>query len=389
MPWSDETGGSGGWKSNSNNGGPWGQGPRNTGPNPPDLEDLLRRSQDRLKRVLPGGRGGGGIGRGLSPVAIVAIAIVAAALIGYSFFTFRVETDSVGVVLRFGQINRQVGPGLNFRLPAPLEAVYMPAVTKVNTVTIGQVASDRGVGADIPDESLMLTGDENIVDVDFAVLWVINNAQDYLFNLANPEATVKAVAESVMREAVGGSTLEPLLTGARESIESAVRQQMQLTLDSYRAGVTITQVTLLKVDPPQEVIAAFSEVQSAVADQDRARNEAEAYANRVVPEALGRAAQITAAANAYRDQTIAEAQGAADRFTKVLDAYREAPEVTRQRLYLETMERVLAGMNKVLIDDNVGGGVVPYLPLGEVGPAAASAAQPRPAPAATIQQGVR
>jgi membrane protease subunit HflK len=363
MPWSNQSGG--GWK--GGNGGPWGQGPRSGGPTPPDLEELLRRSQDRLKRVLPGGGGTGG----LSPFWLIVILVIGVAFLGYNFFTFRVQPDEVGIVLRFGKIDREAKPGLNFRLPYPIDMVYTPKVTRVSRVTVGQVADDVsavGLGRDIPEESLMLTGDENIVDIDFSVFWVINDAEDFLFNIQNPEGTVKAVAESAMREIVGRSNIQPILTQARQITETAVQQLMQTTLDKYGAGVQITQVQLLKVDPPAEVIDSFRDVQAARADQERIRNEAQTYANRVIPEARGQASQITEAANAYRDRTIAEARGQADRFTKVLEEYQKAPEVTRRRIFLETMEGVLGDMDKIIVDEKASGsGVVPFLPLNELG----------------------
>jgi len=220
----------------------------------------------------------------------------------------------------------------------------------------------------VPEESLMLTGDENIVDVDFSVLWRIsikpNGVEDYLFNIQQPEGTVKAVAESAMREVIGRSTLQPILTGARQNIESAVQELMQRVLDSYGAGVQIQQVQLQKVDPPSQVIDAFRDVQAARADSERAQNEAQSYANKVVPEARGRAAQITQGAEAYRDQTVAEAKGATSRFLQVYDEYKKAPDVTRQRMYLETMERLFGGTDKIILDS--GGGVVPYLPLDQL-----------------------
>ncbi|MFO1185642.1 MAG: FtsH protease activity modulator HflK [Bauldia sp.] len=381
MPWNNQTGGP--WKSGGNGGGPWGQGPRGGGsPNPPDLEDLLRRGQDRLKRVLPGGGGG----RGASPAALVGIALVAIAFIGYYFFTFRVGADELGVVLRFGELNRQAQPGLNFRLPPPIETVYTPKVTRQNRTTVGLAQDDRNPGAQgrsIPQESLMLTGDENIVDIDFSVFWVIKDARAYLFNMDNPMATVKAVAESAMRQVVGRSEIQPLLTQAREITETQVASLMQRILDQYGAGVHVERVQLLKVDPPNEVIAAFRDVQAAQADQARVQNEAQTYANRVVPAARGQAAQILATANAYRDRVVAEAQGQADRFVKVYQAYKAAPEVTRQRMYLETIEQVLGGMDKVIIDDKGGGnGVVPYLPLGDMLKGAAAPATTPPANAA-------
>jgi membrane protease subunit HflK len=361
MPWTNQSGGGGGWKGSG--GGPWGQPPRNqgSGPNPPDLEELLRRSQDKLKRVLPGGGG-----RGVSPVAIIAILAIAAALLAYNFFTFRVQPDEVGVVLRFGKFNREAVPGLNFRLPYPIESVYTPKVTRVNRLTVGQVQDETGsaTGRDIPEESLMLTGDENIVDIDFSVFWVIKDASSYLFNMEDPEGTVKAVAESAMREVVGASQITPLLTQARQKTEQAVQQLIQETLDEFAAGIQITQVQLLKVDPPDEVIASFRDVQAASADAERLQNEARTYANKVLPEAQGQAAQITASAKAYADRITAEAQGQADRFTKVYESYKLSPDIVRKRMYLETMEQVLGDMDKVILDERgTGPGVIPYLPL--------------------------
>lgn len=364
MPWNNQSGGG--------NGGPWGQGPRGgSGPTPPDLEELLKRSQDRLRQILPGGGGRGGAGGGgFNPLVFIAVLVVVVAFLGYNFFTFRVQPDELGVVLRFGAFDRQVQPGLSFRLPYPIDIVYTPKVTRVNRVTIGQVSDDvgtAGLGRDIPEESLMLTGDENIVDIDFSVFWLINNAENFLFNMQDPAGSVKAVAESSMREVVGRSNIQPILTQARQITETAVQELMQETLDQYGAGVQITQVQLLKVDPPAEVIDAFRDVQAARADQERIQNEAQTYSNRVIPEARGQASQITEAANAYRDRTIAESRGQADRFTKVLEEYEKAPNVTRRRIFLETMEGVLSNMDKIIIDERTSGsGVVPYLPLNEL-----------------------
>jgi membrane protease subunit HflK len=311
--------------------------------------------------------GGGGAGRNLSPLSLIAILALVVVFAAYFFFTFRVQPNEQGVVLRFGEYNRNAQPGLNFRLPYPIETVYTPAVTNLNRVTIGQVQDDRGgttTGRDIPEESLMLTGDENIVDIDFAVFWVINNAADYLFNMEDPDGTVKAVAESAMREVVGRSNIAAILTQARQITETNVQELIQGTLDEFGAGVLVTQVQLLKVDPPAEVIAAFRDVQAARADQERIQNEAQTYANRIIPEARGQASQITEAANAYRDRVIAEARGQAERFDKIYESYAAAPEVTRRRIYLETLEQVFGGMDKVIIDEQAGGtGVVPYLPL--------------------------
>jgi membrane protease subunit HflK len=215
----------------------------------------------------------------------------------------------------------------------------------------------------------MLTGDENIVDVDFKVLWVINDAGDYLFNIQDPEGTVKAVAESAMREVVGQSQIQPILTQERQRAELAVQDLMQRTLDDYGAGILIQQVQLQKVDPPGAVIDSFRDVQAARADQERLQNEAEAYSNRVIPEARGQAAKITEAAEGYRNSVVADARGQASRFNAIYEQYALAPEVTRQRMFLETMERVFGDMDKIIIDQNQSGGgpgVVPYLPLNEL-----------------------
>jgi modulator of FtsH protease HflK len=219
----------------------------------------------------------------------------------------------------------------------------------------------------VPEEALMLTGDENIVDVDFSVFWLVKpgGAGDYLFNIQQPEGTIKAVAESAMREIVGRSTLQPVLT-ERQPIETAVQELMQSTLDRYGAGVQITQVQLQKVDPPKQVIDAFRDVQAARSDLERAQNEAQTYANKVIPEARGRAAQTIQNAEAYREQTVAEAKGATSRFLKIYDEYKKAPEVTRRRMYLETMERLFGGTDKIIMDSGATRGIVPYLPLDEL-----------------------
>src|SRR5262245_53268528 len=359
MPWNNQSGG-GGWK--GSNGGPWGQGPRSTGPTPPDLEELLRRSQDRLKRVLPGG------GRNLSPLTLIAILAVAAAIIAYNFFTFRVQPDEVGVVLRFGRYDHLSQPGLNFRLPYPIDTVYTPKVTRVNRVIVGQTADDQGGGRDVSEESLMLTGDENIVDITLSVFWVINDASKYLFNMEDPDGSVKAVAESAMREIVGKSNIQALLTSEKATTEQLVQKLIQSTLDGYSAGVQVSQVQLLRVDPPSDVVAAFRDVQAAQADQVRVQNEAQTYANKVVPEARGEASQITNAAVAYRDRLIAEAKGQADRFNEVYESYAAAPEVTRRRMYLETLEDILGDTDKVILDNKASStGVLPYLPLDSLG----------------------
>jgi membrane protease subunit HflK len=375
MPWSNQNGG-GGWK--GGNGGPWGQPPRGPsggggGNQPPDLEELLRRSQEQLKSWLPGGGGpGGGGGGGLGGFGAkgLGIGLVAALALWFATGFYRVEPDELGVELVLGKVVSQTTPGLNYNLPYPIGQVFTPKVLAVRELSVGQRDGDfsRGVnGRDVPDESLMLTGDENMIDVSFRVQWNVKDATAYLFAIQNPEAAVKAVAESAMREVVGKNTIEYLLTENQRRLETDVRQLMQKTLDGYGAGVEIRLVNMYKVNPPTQVLDAFRDVQAARIDAERLQNEAQAYANRIVPEARGQAASVTAQATAYKRRIVEEARGQADRFSSVLAEYKQAPDVTRERLYLETMERVFGGMDKVLVDQGKGEGAIqPFLPLDQL-----------------------
>jgi membrane protease subunit HflK len=356
-------------------GGPWGTPPRGGGqpprgrrPQPPNFEELLRRSQDQFRRWLPGGSGGGR--RGL-------FAIAAAVVVGLWLLSglYRVQPDEQGVVLRFGRYERTTPPGLNYHLPAPIETALTPKVTRVNRIEIGYRSPEGSTSARLaaarqgPQEALMLTGDENIVDINFTVFWVINNAQSYLFNIRNQEATVKAVAESAMREVVGRTPIASALAEGRKQIEDDTQKLIQEILDSYGAGITVTQVQLQKVDPPAPVIDAFRDVQRARADQERKRNEAETYRNSILPVARGNAVRIVQEAEAYKQKVVAEAQGDAQRFLSVYNSYKAAKDVTTRRLYIETMEAILKGANKILIDKAAqSSGVVPYLPLPQLGP---------------------
>jgi modulator of FtsH protease HflK len=360
MQWKNQGGGP--WGSGPK--GPWGGGPQAPGPRPPDLEDFVRRAQDRMQNLLPGGNFGS--------LGII-IAILIAVAVWFASGLFRVESEELGVVLRFGKYVRDVPPGLHYHLPYPIETVLLPKALRVSTLTIGKRVDEvrrTGGTREVPEESLMLTGDENIVDVDFTVLWRIkpDGVGDYLFNIQNPEGTVKAVAESAMREVIGRSNIQPLLTGARNVTETAVLELMQKTLDSYKSGILIQQVQMQKVDAPAQVIAANREVQVARIEFESAQNEAQTYANRVVPEARGRAAQILQTAQGYKEQAVAEAKGQTARFLKVYEEYKKAPDVTRERIYLETMEHVLGPAEKVLVDpgSSASSGVVPYLPLGDL-----------------------
>ena len=353
MPWSNQSGGGG-------NNGPWGPRPGGSGGQQPDLEDILRKSQDRLRQAMPGGGGGW-----MFPALI---ALIIAGVVGWFGFLVTVKADQVGIVLRFGEYVRQLPPGLHFRLPYPIEEVKLPQVTRLNRVEIG-MRSSEGSGLsvrDVPEESLMLTGDENIVDIDFVVVWKISDAPDYLFKIQNPKGSVKDVSESSMREIIGQSDIEPILTSSRAETEGKVQNPIQRILDGYQAGIEIVEVQLQKVDPPAQVIDAFRDVQAARADEERLQNEAQAYANRIVPEARGEAERILQSAQGYRDRVIAEAKGEAERFEKVLEEYAKAPEVTRKRIFIDTMQEVLSNTDKIIIDKDGGGGVVPYLPLSEL-----------------------
>jgi len=356
MPWNNQTGGG---RPGGGGRGPWGTGPSNGG-SPPDLEALLRRSQEKLRQMLPRGFGGGGVLIG----ALIVIAVWLASGI------YIVDPDQQGVVTRFGAFVGRTTPGINYHLPWPIEAVQTPAVTRENQLNIGYRLGNSEGTRDVPEESLMLTGDENIVDINFTVFWVIKDAASFLFNVENPDSqldgTIKAVAESAMREVVGKNQIEPILTQNREPIQNEVTALMQRILDEYGAGVTITRVQMQKADPPAQVIEAYRDVQAAQTDQDRMRNEAEAYANKVVPEARGQAARIVQQAEGYKQQVTAEAQGEAARFKSVYEEYKKAPDVTRRRIYLDTMRDIFSEMNKVIVDNKGGSGVVPYLPLPEL-----------------------
>ena len=354
MPWSNQDGGNGSGNQPPNR-GPWGGGPSGGGVRPPDFEEVLRRARENIRHYLPGG----GLGRGGMTVA--ALAVLGLWLLSGFYI---VNPYEQGVVLRFGRFVEHTASGMHYHLPWPIESVYTPNVKSPKQINIGyKPSTDNGSqDEDVPAESLMLTGDENIVDMHFTVLWVIKDANAYLFNVDHADDAVKAVAESAMREVVGQERMDMIPTSGREHIQVTVQKLMQQTLDRYNAGVEITEVKMLKADPPLDVRDAYVDVQRALADQDGKRNEAEAYANKIIPQARGEAAQIVQDAEAYHQQAIAEASGESKRFLSVYQEYKKAPEVTRRRIYLETMSQVLAPMNKVIVDD-AAKGVVPYFQL--------------------------
>ncbi len=350
-PWGTPPGGGG-----SGNGG------FRKGPTPPNIDEVISKIQTIINRFLGGGKGGA------KPIIIgLIILLIVWTLSGL----YRVLPDEQGVVLRFGKFVKTTQPGLNYHLPFPIENVLTPKVTKVNRMDIG-FRSERDSGfssggvADVPEESLMLTGDENIVNIDFSVFWVIKDAGNFLFKIQDPEGTVKAAAETAMREVIARSDIQPILTEGRSLIEADTQEIIQEILDEYTSGIQITQVQTQKADPPDQVIDAFRDVQAARADMERSKNEAEAYANDVIPRARGEAAKILQAAEAYKKEVVAKAEGEASRFLSIYNEYAKAKKVTQERMYLETMEEVLADINKIIIDKNSGEGVVPYLPLQEL-----------------------
>ncbi len=349
-PWGSPPGGGGG------NGG------FRRGPTPPDIDEVVRKIQKTLNKFLGGGKGGA------KPILFGLLILVV--LWGLSGL-YRVLPDEQGVVLRFGKFVNTTQPGLNYHFPYPIESVITPKVTKVNRMDIG-FRSERDSGftsggvADVPEESLMLTGDENIVNIDFSVFWVIKDAGNFLFKIQDPEGTVKAAAETAMREVIARSDIQPILTEGRSVIETETQQIIQKILDEYTSGIQITQVQTQKADPPDQVIDAFRDVQAARADMERSKNEAEAYANDVIPRARGEAQKILQAAEAYKKEVVAKAEGEASRFLAIYNEYAKAKQVTQERMFLETMETVLGDINKIIIDKNSGSGVVPYLPLPEL-----------------------
>ena len=347
-------------------GSPWGSsggegnGSGRKGPTPPNIDEIVNKIQDLVKKFIPGN------GSGKKPIILGLVIVIA--IWAFSGL-YRVLPDEQGVVLRFGKFVSTTQPGLNYHIPYPVETVLTPKVTKVNRIDVGfRAASDTGRTsgiADVSEESLMLTGDENIVNIDFSVFWVIKDAGKFLFKIQSPVVTVKAAAETAMREVIARSRIQPILTEGRSKIEIETQEIIQSLLDEYESGIQITQVQTQKADPPDEVIDAFRDVQAARADMERSKNEAEAYQNDVIPRARGDAAKILQEAEAYKKQVVALAEGEASRFLAIYNEYKLAKRVTQERMYLETMEKVLADIDKVIIDKKAGG-VVPYLPLPEL-----------------------
>ena len=361
------------WGDNNDNQGPWGNNPwgkpsggndNNNNAPKPDFEETLKKVQDQLRAMFGGGNGGGMKGDGKRGFLLIVLSVI---VFWLASGIYLVRPDEQGVVLSFGQYNRTTGSGLNYHLPYPFESVLTPRVTVINRVEIGKrAADDRGRAAasnSSMEERLMLTGDENIVDINFEVQWQISSAPEFLFNVRNPEATVKTMAESAMREVIGRTPIAVALAEGKLEIAVATKKLLQETLNEYKAGIEIVSVNLLDTDPPSQVIDAFRDVQTARADMETARNQAEAYRNDILPRARGEAQKLILDAEGYKQEVIARAQGEASRFSAVYNEYKVAKDVTEKRIYLETMEEIMTGMNKVILDSKGSQGVLPYMPL--------------------------
>lgn len=352
--------------SNQNGGGPWGgggggKGPWGGGRQPPDIEDLLRRSQERMRKIVPGG------GSGKLLILVGAVAVLAWIAFGG---IYSVKEGEQGVELTFGKLDEITEPGLRINWPAPVGETRVFNVQKSNRLDIGFRSADeegRGATRRVPEESLMLTGDQNIADIEVRIAWRIGEVEKFWFQLQNPEGTVKVAAVSAMREVVGQTNFIEAVGEGRGIVQEKTLILLQSILDTYDSGIIIEDVQIQKSRPPAQVVDAFDDLQRAEQDKERIENEADAYANSIVPVARGDAARLVEEAEAYKERLIQEADGEAQRFLSVYEAYRLAPEVTRRRMYLESIGEVMASANKVIIDSDSGGtGVVPYLPLPEL-----------------------
>jgi membrane protease subunit HflK len=351
------------WKENNNGKDPWGdsnQRPSNNSKKKNynfSIDNLLNNFFSKIKKIFFNG----GPGNKKSIISAVLILLIIWIISGF----YKVNANEQGVILRFGEWVRTTQPGLHYHLPYPIETAKTPKVTKINKTEIGFVTF-RDSKRLLLEESLMLTGDENIVDINFSVFWLIKDAGKFLFNVRNPERSVKAVSESVMREVIANSLISSALAEGRKDIEMKSIKAIQLVLDNYGSGVEITQLQLQKVDPPDQVIDSFRDVQRARADKEKAINEAIAYRNDIIPKARGNAAKIVQESEAYKKEVIARSEGDANRFNSILKSYKTNEDVTKNRIYLETLEEVFQNANKIIIDTKQGSGVIPYLPLPEI-----------------------
>lgn len=366
-PW-----GRGGKKENDPIQGPWGSkggpGGGHDGPEPPNLDDMLRMAQNNFREIFP-------TPKGFGPGRILAIVLAVFVVLWLASGFYFIQPNEHGVVLTFGEYTRtDEQPGLKYRFPSPFQSVEIVNVTNERRIEVGfrsmgsrNVQTQNAAIQSLPEESLMLTGDENIIDINFVVLWRIGDARNYLFRIRNPEDTIKIVAESAMREIIGRTDIQPALTEARSQIQSDTKALMQKILNEYESGVHVNNVQLQKVDPPIKVVDAFNEVQRARQEKEQLRNRAEAYRNDILPRARGEAEKLRQQAEAYKQEVINRADGDASRFTSVYEEYKKAKDVTSERIYLETMEDILKNTKNIIMDsDKSGQGVVPYLPLNDL-----------------------
>ena len=349
-PWGSNNGGSNKRGSNKGNGSF----------DPGDYDDILKNIQNRFKSMFP---------KNSSSNLLVLIVIVGLFWLASGFY--RVGTDEQGVVVRFGKYVRTSEPGLHYHLPLPIESVSKPKVTKVNRIEVGfrnsqSQFSQNSQTRQVPEEALMLTGDENIVDLNFTIFWIINDAKDFLFNVRNPEATIKSIGESVMREKIGQTPIDPILAEGKSIVEEDAKLKLQNVLDYYKSGILVTQVQLQKADPPENVIDSYRDVQRAKTDEQKLINEAQAYRNDIIPKARGQAEKMIQESEAYKKEVVSKAKGEAERFISVYNSYKNSKDVTRKRIYLETLEQTLGKIDKVIVDKDAGSGIVPYLPLPEL-----------------------
>jgi membrane protease subunit HflK len=392
MSWDDNGGGKGRnpWGSSNNSGGnrknPWGTGGnggggRGRGPEP-DLDDILSRLQSGMKDFMPGNFGGG---------KVIAAGVGALALLWLASGLYIVNPGEHAVIQRFGAFNRTIDTeGLKYHLPAPIETATKLNVNEIRTMNIGfdgpvGRGANISAGRDKPEESLMLTSDFNIVDVDFVIQWNVSSAENFVFNIQNPENTLRKVAQSAIREVVGQTRMFPIITTERGAVADNAKAIMQKILDDYKSGINITQVLINSAKVHPDVQNAFQDVQAAKQDAEDVQNRAQAYREDIIPKARGAATRVVQEAEAYKESAISRATGDADRFNSVLSAYQSGQDVTKERIYIETMESVLKNAQKIILDDKGGNGVVPYLPLDQmrrISPAAGDA-QPQQQPTTT------
>lgn len=347
---------------------PWARrnGPSSSGGN--NIDDLIDTIQNRIRKMMSGGgsspKGGGT--KGNPPKGnwrAFALLGMGAVVLWLGTGLYRVQEGEIGVVLRFGEMVRTSLPGLQYHLPAPFESVIVQKVAAVNTIDGGMKAEKNG---DSAEATLILTGDENMVHTNYTILWKIKDVSEYLFTARNPDETIRVAAESVVREVIGQTTARLALTEGRGQIETRSQEILQKLLDQYKMGIQIVSIQLQNVAPPHQVVDAFNDLQASLVNADQSRNEAEAYKNEIIPRAEGQAAQIANEATAYSQRKIAEAEGEAGRFKQVLTAFETYPSITLKRYYLETMQAILSKTSKIILDEKVGRGILPYLPLNEL-----------------------